>query len=780
MRPVQRGPLIGLVGLPVLLAVLATTVGLDRAGWLAGGAAGLVLTGLLARGLARSGATRLGAANRVTLTRAVLVCGVTALVADGRAGSPSDTGALGALVLVAVVALVLDAVDGPVARRTGSVSRLGGRFDMEVDAFLILVLSVQVSRDHGLWVLAIGAARYLLLVSAWLLPWLRPAAPPRFWGKVVAAVQGVVLTVAASGLLPPGVTELALLGALLLLTESFGREVWWKWSRRGAVPVEPHPVRTAAGHVVAVTLVWAALVAPESWPETGPGVLLRIPLEGVLLVGLVLVLPVRPARLLAGLAGVTLGLLTLLRLLDVGFGASLGRPFDPLYDWGYAASAVGLLRDSVGGTTADAVLVGVLLLIVVVLAGMPAAMLRVTALVRRHPGPSARTVTALAVAWVLSAVVGLQALHGTPVASTSTAALAYDRVGLVRTSFRGEREFTAALTDDPLATVPAGDLLTGLRGRDVLVVFVESYGRVAFDDPVVGGHVLPALDRDTAALAAAGFHARSGLLTSSTFGGLSWLAHSTFQSGLRVDHERRYDALLSSPRRTLAASFDKAGWRTVAVIPANRRPWPEGARFYGWDKIYGAPDLGYAGPAFGYATMPDQFVLDSFGRRELGHGKRPPVMAEIDLVSSHTPWAPLPEVVGWDSLGDGSVFDGMPERGDSVGDVWPDPGRVRDAFGRSVAYSLDMLTGFLARVDADPVVIVLGDHQPATVVSGYGASHDVPVSVLARDPAVLRQVDGWGWASGLRPDDGGPVWPMEAFRDRFLAAFGPERSTGAH
>ena len=115
----------------------------------------------------------------------------------------------------------------------------------------------------------------------------------------------------------------------------------------------------------------------------------------------------------------------------------------------------------------------------------------------------------------------------------------------------------------------------------------------------------------------------------------------------------------------------------------------------------------------------------------------------------------------------------MPERGDSVADVWRDPARVRDAYGRSVAYSLDALTSFLARSDADPVVVVLGDHQPASVVSGYGASHDVPVSVLARDPAVLRRIAHWGWAPGLRPDGDGPVRPMESFRDSFLAAYGP-------
>ena len=125
-----------------------------------------------------------------------------------------------------VVALALDWVDGWVARRNGTTS-LGARFDGEVDAFLILVLSVYVARSAGAWVLAIGAARYAFLAAGWLLPWLREPLPPRYWRKVVAVTQGVVLTIAAADVLPLALTQAALLVALGLLAESFGRDVWW-------------------------------------------------------------------------------------------------------------------------------------------------------------------------------------------------------------------------------------------------------------------------------------------------------------------------------------------------------------------------------------------------------------------------------------------------------------------------------------------------------------------------------------------------------------------------
>jgi hypothetical protein len=75
--------------------------------------------------------------------------------------------------------------------------------------------------------------------------------------------------------------------------------------------------------------------------------------------------------------------------------------------------------------------------------------------------------------------------------------------------------------------------------------------------------------------------------------------------------------------------------------------------------------------------------------------------------------------------------------------------------------------------DDNLVVVMLGDHQPATVVSGQNASRDVPISIIAHDPAVLDKISSWGWQDGLRPDPTAPVSRMSTFRDRFLTAYGP-------
>jgi phosphatidylglycerophosphate synthase len=162
-----------------------------------------------------------GPANQVTLTRALLSLAVALMVAV----APAVAVPVSLLVGTTVLALALDWVDGQVARRSGTVTEFGARFDMEVDAFLILVLSVYVARSFGPWVLAIGLARYALLAAEQVWPWLRRRVPARYWRKVVAAIQGVVLTTAASTVLPHYLAAVALVGALLLLAESFGRDV---------------------------------------------------------------------------------------------------------------------------------------------------------------------------------------------------------------------------------------------------------------------------------------------------------------------------------------------------------------------------------------------------------------------------------------------------------------------------------------------------------------------------------------------------------------------------
>jgi hypothetical protein len=524
---------------------------------------------------------------------------------------------------------------------------------------------------------------------------------------------------------------------------------------------------------LAFLLVWLGVTAPDRISLLTPAAFVRLPLEAVVFLGVALVLPDRARKVAAGVAGVALGLLMVLKVLDMGFYEALNRPFDSVVDWTYLGSAVGLLDDALGTTAAVAVLVMAALLALALLVVVPLSLLRVASTVSRHRTGSIRAVSALAALWLLLAVLDVHVEQDAPVASTGATAYAYGQLSRIPAEIRDQHEFARAAAGDPLRSTPADRLLTGLRGKDVLFVFVESYGRVAVQGSALSRDVDAVLDAGTRRLRAAGFSSRSAFLTSPTFGAISWLAHSTLQSGLWVDSQQRYDVLVTSRRLTLSRAFRRGGWRTVADIPANTHDWPQG-RFYDYDKVYDSRNVGYAGPRFGYPTMPDQYTLDALHRLELGKTHRRPVMAEIDLISSHAPWSRTPHLVDQGEVGDGSVFDGMPQRAPSKTVIWRSARRVRAAYAQSIEYSLKALLSFVTSYGNDKtVLVVLGDHQPATIVSGDDADHDVPVTLIARDPRVLGRISRWRWQDGLRPGPGAPVMRMDAFRDRFLSAYGP-------
>ena len=224
---VVREPAAWAIAQVLLLGVVGATAGLGPLGWAAGLAYGFATWAFLGYGMQRHRTRSLGPADRVTLARGLMVGAVTALVAD-RAGQDVP---VALVVTLAAVALSLDWVDGQVARRTGTSSALGARFDMEVDAFLILVLSAYVAVHMGPWVLAIGLMRYVFVAASWRFRWMNAPLPASYARKVVAAVQGIFLVVAASGLLPFAAVLVGL--ALASLVWSFGRDVLWLWRHAG-------------------------------------------------------------------------------------------------------------------------------------------------------------------------------------------------------------------------------------------------------------------------------------------------------------------------------------------------------------------------------------------------------------------------------------------------------------------------------------------------------------------------------------------------------------------
>jgi phosphatidylglycerophosphate synthase len=765
----------------LLLGTLSLTAGLGRAGWAVGLSCGLVLAGGLTHGLARYGVERMSPADWVTLLRATIAVGVAAL-APGLLARPDR---LTLLVSLASVALALDAVDGWVARRTRTTGGLGAQFDGEVDAFLILVLSVCVARSHHAWVLAIGAARYAFLAAEWPLPWMRASLPPRHWRKTVAAAQGIVLTIAVAGIAPPGVTSVLLLVALALLAESFGRDTGWLWVHRRARPARasaltgtpPRHGRVrraiAAGFTaLAVVIVWAALIAPNQPQELTLTAFLRVPLEGLVIVALAVVLPRTARRLMAGVLGPVLALLVVLKILDIAFFQAFARPFDLIGDAGNAGIGIETLRAALGHTEANLIVFGGVALALALLVLMTLSMLRLTRVAAEHRRGGLSAVGGLGAAWLVCALSGAQVVSQMPVASMSAASYLVHEVRAVQADIRDERVFANQIRHDPFRNTPGSQLLTALRGKDVLLVFVESYGRVSVQGSSFSSAIDAQLKQATGQLRRAGFSARSAFVSAPGFGGISWLAHSTLQSGVWANSQRRYDQLVATDRFTLSDAFNRAGWRTINFAPADDRSWSEGSSFYHYNKLYDRRDMGYRGPGFNYAPMPDQYMFAALERLELAKAHRRPLFAEVDTVSSHMPWDRIPEMVPWNRLGDGSIFSRGPVFREPSS-FWWHPARVKAAYARSLEYSLNALISFVRHYGKrNLVLVVVGDEQPLAIVSGQHAGHDVPISLIAQGPSVLKRIRGWGWQPGLLPKSDAPVWRMSAFRDRFLTAFG--------
>ena len=531
------------------------------------------------------------------------------------------------------------------------------------------------------------------------------------------------------------------------------------------------PVVTALAALLVLHLV---LALPDHPRAMTPETFARLPLElPVILLALILAPRVLrlPLRLL--LTG-GLALMTVVKLADHAAFLAYARGFNPLLDLHLLPAAWNLGSGAIGTGPALVVVILLLLGILLLAAALWWATGRIAALA---PSPALAPAlgAALVAAVTLAATDAL--LPGPGALGTAfTTRLAFDHAARIAETRANLRRFDAEAADDPFAAAPADVLLAGLEDTDVILVFVESYGRSTLDHSRYARTIRPRLAAIAADLDAAGLAARSGWLTAPTIGGQSWLSHASLLSGLRIDNQRRYQALLSSARRTLMHYAADAGFRTVVIAPAITLAWPE-AEYFGYGAIYPAAALGYRGKPFNWVTMPDQFTLRAFERLELERANRLPLLAEIALISSHAPWTPVPEPVPWEVIGDGTIFNAMATSGDPPETVWRDQDRVRDQFIATIDYSLATLGAFVLRhADRAPLVIILGDHEPAAFVAG-SRSFEVPIHVIG-PPGLVSRFAAWNFTEGLIPGPDLPTPGMEAFRDRFLATFSPGFTPG--
>ncbi len=531
-------------------------------------------------------------------------------------------------------------------------------------------------------------------------------------------------------------------------------------------------VRATTLSVASAVVVFIAVIAPGLVSSGSSLALLRVPLEAVLALVVLAVIPwVVARRVIAVVCALVFVAAILAAGLDRGFFAMIGQSFNVVTGWPNLVSAYGVLRDSTGPIAAPVILALLGLTVTALVIVLARSLLRLAGLARRHARAARIGASALTAGWIVLALIGAQLVPDEPVAAADTVRVGMTKVGEVTSAAGEQAAFARDVSTDAFAGVPASDLLGALKGKDVIIAFIESYGQVAVQDTSFSHGVDEVLLTGNRDLAASGYSERSAFLTSSTFGGVSWLAHSTLETGVWVDSQHKYDQITSGNRLTLSAAFAKAGWHTVSDVPSDDQPWSTGTSFYHFQTEINSQNVGYRGPSFSYARIPDQYTWAYFQQHELAKPHQP-LMAEIDFVSSHTPWTPLPHLVPWDAVGDGSIFTPQPAQGLPPSVVWQNSDHVQQLYGQSVEYTMGTLFSFLTTYrDPNLVLVVLGDHQPGTEVSGTASNHNVPISIISSDPAVMDRISSWGWEPGMLPSPSAPLWRMNEFRDRFLTAF---------
>ncbi len=500
------------------------------------------------------------------------------------------------------------------------------------------------------------------------------------------------------------------------------------------------------GLAAALFVLNAALSFYNRWPTPWVEVRSELSVEIALLVLLLAVAAKRwgpPSQRLTAVLALLLTLMALGRYAEVTAPALYGRTINLFWDARHLPGVAAMLAESAPVHLVLAGLLALLLALGLVFALLHWALSRVGKAVAE---PVPRRVLAL-LTGVLSSVYLIGSL---------SPALRWERAFSrpVTWTYARQAAFVLdALGQGPRTLPPSPPMrsdLGRLGGAQVVILFAESYGAVTYDQPRLTGALAASRADLAAALAETGRTAVSAFVRSPTFGGNSWLAHASLLSGLEVREGADYALLLTQSRETLVHRFDRAGYRTVAVMPGLRKAWPEGA-FYGFDTLLDASALDYRGPAMGWWRIPDQFSLARLDSAELTASDGRARFVVFPTIGSHLPFRPRPPYQSdWSRVLGPEPFDAAP-----LAAALEAPRDLMD-LGQPYAESLDYLFRMLAdwlrrRPSLDLVLVVLGDHQPPAAVSGEGASWEVPVHVIAGRAALRDALVAEGFAPGLSP-----------------------------
>jgi hypothetical protein len=476
-----------------------------------------------------------------------------------------------------------------------------------------------------------------------------------------------------------------------------------------------------------------------------------------------------PRWLITWLAGAWL-LLTIGRYADVTAPAMYGREINLYWDVRHMGAVVAMLAMAVSPWIVVAAAVAVL-----VISHVAHRFLRwaLGCVADAMNDPRERRALAAAAAAITLLFVGQHAIKGAP-------AVPQFATPVTESYVRQARLFTSPAPETVIpAARPLDSDLSGVAGADVFLVFVESYGAVSYDNAAFASSLAPRRAALVADIEATRRNVVSAFVGSPTFGGSSWLAHISFLTGVEVRNEDTNVRLMAQARDTLVTTFARQGYRTVAAMPGNSHPWPEGA-FYRFDEIHDRAKLNYQGPKFGWWYVPDQFTLARLDALEIAPLVRKPVFVVLPTISTHAPFGPTaPYQQDWPRLLTNEPY-ATDETAAALAQE-PDLLNMGPSYVKAISYLYASIGGYLRmRADRDFVMIVIGDHQPAAAVSGEGASWDVPVHVIASRPRFLERLGAHGFAPGMMPPRTS-LGPMHELLPVFLDAFGAPRVTpGVH
>ena len=644
-------------------------------------------------------------------------------------------------------------------------SAFGARFDMEVDALLILALSVLAWHhgEAGAWVLLSGLIRYGFLAAGWTWSWMQRALPPsrRRQACLRHASVGIDRGHAADG----GAADNQLdrrSGAHCIDFFVYGRH---SLALAIVTGFAVNLTRRWLTLAVALFVLNASLTFRNIWPTPAFWWAGDLSIELGACLALVLLATIGRGVASAGLV----------RLLTYLGGPGI-RPVRGRDHAGAARTAdqprVGrpLRAGRHGHVRARRAAVGVAIAVAAVVGLVSALYMVLRWAVRRVVGAGRAKDERIALGVV---TVGIAALFVTTIIQPDEERLLRFATPVTLTYVRQAELVRDVLTADPNALPPTPSMssdLSRVADADVVLMFVESYGAVAWQRPDFVQRLAEPRRQLSDDIRATGRRVVSGYVESPTYGGSSWFAHISLLSGIEIRDPNANAVLMTQRRETMVGAFARRGFRTIALMPGLWDPWPEGS-FYGFQDIYGGERLDYKGPEFGWWALPDQFTLAKFDAVEVARQSRPPLFVFFPTVSTHTPFTPTPPYQSdWKRIVTAHPFDdAVVEEAFKQQPDWMD---LSPSYGNAVAYAYQVLGGYLRQREGhDFVFIVLGDHQPPALVSGEGQPWDVPVHIIASRPPVLDRLAAHGFHEGLDPS-GPRISKMHELLPALLDAFG--------